>query len=172
MEPKKLDDPAFHQGRSRAQPGVVGDWPTHVYIDISLEHDLHGALTEIYATVVKQCPRIRSLLLSEYNVPRSLHISLSPPIQLKHSQIPLFTQAMQAFRGPSFTVSLDELVVLDNDNKTRQFLAAKLTKESTDILQPVFDHVTKCSKDLDLAHFEVSSVTTSTNHRLDCFTFQ
>ncbi|RUS21339.1 SNF2 family N-terminal domain-containing protein [Endogone sp. FLAS-F59071] len=111
----KSDDPSIHQGRLRSTPHVLGNWATHVYVEISVNSDLRDLLTKIITTAQgshsynDENSTIHPLFSdraindgdgfhSEGNLlPSSikLHISLSRCIFLKEFQLNRFTELLR-----------------------------------------------------------------------------
>ncbi|ELQ36020.1 hypothetical protein OOU_Y34scaffold00669g5 [Pyricularia oryzae Y34] len=88
------DDPALHHGRSRQIPHVVGNWPSHIYIEFSaLRSDDHQVGAELH-----------SFLTSDLGTPLPLHISLSRPFVLTTEQKDVFLSRVPgALRLRSFS---------------------------------------------------------------------
>ena len=89
-----IDNPSLHQGRKRTRPHVEGDWPTHVYIPISLSSTrnpkLWALLKRVVADAKSRVPELHSFLndLSDdaSGTLAEIHISLSRPLFLRVHQ--------------------------------------------------------------------------------------
>lgn len=120
------DDPALHQGRSRAAPHVEGQWSTHIYVErkqfslcfvTSQASKLKkvnvfkaSASTAMMKTLEDAVGQAKSALQSSHDVAvhsmlaeqsdskatTSLHLSLSRPIQLWTGQRASFISACRA----------------------------------------------------------------------------
>ncbi|KAM0441289.1 hypothetical protein ACHAPT_000598 [Fusarium lateritium] len=80
-----VDDPSLHQGRKRQVPHVVGNWPSHLYIEWHPSATQHALLTELLADIEKQTSgeiELYNFLTSDLGSPLPLHISLSRPLSL------------------------------------------------------------------------------------------
>ncbi|KAG7293207.1 hypothetical protein NEMBOFW57_003253 [Staphylotrichum longicolle] len=78
------DDPALHQGRTRQNPHVPGNWPSHIYIEWHPPAAVHALLADLLASLQAEAAEeeITSLLQSDLAAPQPLHISLSRPLAL------------------------------------------------------------------------------------------
>ncbi|KAK9894480.1 hypothetical protein P389DRAFT_212255 [Cystobasidium minutum MCA 4210] len=133
--PGPADDPALHQGRSRAAPHVEGQWSTHIYVEPS-------ASTAMMKTLEDAVGQAKSALQSSHDVAvhsmlaeqsdskatTSLHLSLSRPIQLWTGQRASFISACRAALTDtrSFDLSFASFDILTNDEKTRSFLVCEV----------------------------------------------
>ncbi|KAL6358959.1 hypothetical protein LRP88_09157 [Fusarium phalaenopsidis] len=80
-----VDDPSLHQGRKRQVPHVVGNWPSHLYVEWHPSTTQHALLTELLADIEKQTSgeiELFNFLTSDLGSPLPLHISLSRPLSL------------------------------------------------------------------------------------------
>ncbi|RMJ06682.1 hypothetical protein CDV36_013714 [Fusarium kuroshium] len=80
-----VDDPSLHQGRKRQVPHVVGNWPSHLYVEWHPSTTQHALLTELLADIEKQASgeiELFNFLTSDLGSPLPLHISLSRPLSL------------------------------------------------------------------------------------------
>ncbi|KAF5963063.1 snrna phosphodiesterase [Fusarium coicis] len=80
-----VDDPSLHHGRKRQVPHVVGNWPSHVYIEWHPSTKQHGLLTNLIAGIEKEVSngiKLHNFLTSDLGSPLPLHISLSRPLSL------------------------------------------------------------------------------------------
>ncbi|UKZ48748.1 hypothetical protein TrVGV298_002977 [Trichoderma virens] len=105
-----VDDPALHQGRKRLIPHVVGNWPSHLYIEWHPLADQHEKLVQLVCRVNEQIGsrvKLHSFLKSDLGAPLPLHISLSRPISLTTSNKDVFldkiSSALQASAVPQFS---------------------------------------------------------------------
>jgi len=139
------DDPSLHAGRTRQVPHVVGNWPTHVYLEWYPSKTELGILDEVIQTAGKQTSsRIEqdddthSLLRSDLGAILPLHISLSAPLVLKTDQKASFQESIRAKLDQGhfvpFTVHVAGLDWVANHDRTRFFLVLKLSKPDKDDL--------------------------------------
>lgn len=104
-----VDDPNLHQGRKRQNPHVVGQWPSHVYVEcmsfffhfifiyvfsifLSLtgcignpdpeQHQVLSTLLTAVSTALGDKIQLHQFLTSDLGAALPLHISLSRPISL------------------------------------------------------------------------------------------
>lgn len=106
------DDPSLHQGRSRQNPHVVGNWPSHLYAEWHPAAPTQAALAALLAALQERVtaailPRtggderappiaISSFLTSDLGAPQPLHISLSRPLALATSDKDGFLERVRA----------------------------------------------------------------------------
>ncbi|SPQ18014.1 3b4ae673-df73-455c-9271-a8894613b1d4 [Thermothielavioides terrestris] len=96
------DDPSLHQGRTRQNPHVPGNWPSHIYIEWHPPSAVHSLLVELVSSLQAQARtlssavQVTSLLLSDLAAPQPLHISLSRPIVLSSAQKDTFSAEVEA----------------------------------------------------------------------------
>jgi hypothetical protein len=80
VNPRKGDDPSFHEGRIRGQPHVAGQWPTHAYIEFRPADELLPLLERIVEAASSLRKGVHSLLFTEFGNVAPLHVSLSRPL--------------------------------------------------------------------------------------------
>ncbi|KID93626.1 putative protein family UPF0406, partial [Metarhizium majus ARSEF 297] len=83
-----VDDPSLHQGRTRLNPHVAGNWPTHLYIEwhpTEVQHDTLDALIKKTQQELGDDIQLHTFLNSELGTDLPLHISLSRPLSLPTS---------------------------------------------------------------------------------------
>ncbi|KHJ33345.1 hypothetical protein EV44_g6091 [Erysiphe necator] len=136
------DDPSLHGGRVRISPHVVGNWPTHIYLEwhpSTIEREL---LHQLIMTIQeKDCSfQVHSLLTSELKAPLPLHVSLSRPIQIttkqKDSISTSLRQAIECSSVQPFEISFTKLEWVSNFEKSRWFLILRTSsRHGNDELQ-------------------------------------
>ncbi|KAM0329378.1 hypothetical protein ACHAQA_004685 [Verticillium albo-atrum] len=130
------DDPSLHNGRKRTTPHVVGNWPSHVYIEwhpTTEEHALLAKFLHAIQTQLGPAHKLHSFLTSDLNAPLPLHISLSKPLSLTTSNKDAFLDALtsslrptsDAIKGP-FTVSPSGLAFYKSPDSDRAFLVLQV----------------------------------------------
>ncbi|KAF5124099.1 U6 snRNA phosphodiesterase [Metarhizium anisopliae] len=83
-----VDDPSLHQGRTRLNPHVAGNWPTHLYIEWHPTEVQHGTLDALIKKTQQELGddiQLHSFLNSDLGTDLPLHISLSRPLSLPTS---------------------------------------------------------------------------------------
>lgn len=130
------DDPSLHGGRKRQTPHVVGNWPTHVYIEwfpTESESKLINRLLQTlkdYNRTDEQAFQLHSLLTSDLGVPLPLHISLSRSIHITTVQRSPFFDSLKRLLNSSevrpFEVKFTLLEWVANSDATRWFLVLRV----------------------------------------------
>ncbi|KAL6892590.1 hypothetical protein HDV57DRAFT_188384 [Trichoderma longibrachiatum] len=133
-----MDDPALHHGRKRLIPHVVGNWPSHVYIEWHPLADQHEKLVQLVSKVndaIGSRAKLHSFLTSDLGAPLPLHISLSRPLSLSTSTKDRFldqiSSALQASGVPQFSVSPRRLLWYNSPDSNRTFLILQVAGSST-----------------------------------------
>ncbi|KXT01050.1 hypothetical protein AC579_2564 [Pseudocercospora musae] len=151
------DHPALHAGRKRVTPHVVGNWPSHVYLDWSptpKEYNvLSDILEEIRQTSGSENGVVQSLLENELGVQLPLHISLSRPLALKTEQKDVFVSKLETAIDEAsvraFEVQPLELVWHPNEHRTRWFLVLRLQRPAGDELKTLLKTCNALAQSLD-----------------------
>ncbi|EME78972.1 uncharacterized protein MYCFIDRAFT_120758, partial [Pseudocercospora fijiensis CIRAD86] len=149
------DDPALHAGRKRVTPHVVGNWPTHVYLDWSPMPKEYSLLSEILEEIRKTSgeEHVQSLLENDLGVQLPLHVSLSRPLALKTEQKDSFVSrletAIEEASVRAFEVQPLELVWHPNEHRTRWFLVLRLQRPAGDELKNLLKTCNALAKSLD-----------------------
>ncbi|KAL5615020.1 hypothetical protein BROUX41_005085 [Berkeleyomyces rouxiae] len=129
-----VDDPALHQGRKRQTPHVVGNWPSHLYIEWYPSASQHAVLCSLFQRITAVLPgdsKVHSLLESELGTILPLHISLSRPVVFTTGQKDRFldaiTTAVHGARVHPFTVSPCDLYWYTSPDSERTFLVLRVS---------------------------------------------
>ncbi|KAL7949652.1 hypothetical protein V8C42DRAFT_311548 [Trichoderma barbatum] len=133
-----VDDPALHHGRKRLIPHVVGNWPSHLYIEWHPLADQHEKLVQLVCRVnshIGSRVKLHCFLTSDLGAPLPLHISLSRPISLSTSNKDAFlnkiSSALQATTVPQFSVSPKRLTWFKSPDSNRTFLILQVASSQT-----------------------------------------
>ncbi|RFU73610.1 hypothetical protein TARUN_8613 [Trichoderma arundinaceum] len=133
-----VDDPALHQGRKRLIPHIVGNWPSHVYIEWHPLANHHSKLAQLVRRVNEDIgPRVKlhSFLTSDLGAPLPLHISLSRPISLstanKDEFLDQISSALHSSGVHQFSVSPKRLTWYKSPDSNRTFLILQVAGSST-----------------------------------------
>ncbi|XP_037950839.1 U6 snRNA phosphodiesterase isoform X2 [Teleopsis dalmanni] len=109
-----IDEPEKHDGRIRNFKHERGNWATYIYVPVnsSLLDEVQQQLQFAF----------KSLELQTTN---DLHISLSRTVVLQYHLIDSFVKSLKTHftNWSSFTVSLRDLKIYSNEEKTRTFIA-------------------------------------------------
>ncbi|KAM0276598.1 hypothetical protein ACHAQH_006603 [Verticillium albo-atrum] len=130
------DDPSLHNGRKRTTAHVVGNWPSHIYIEWHPATEEHSLLVEFLIAAQKQlgpAHKLHSFLTSDLNAPLPLHISLSKPLSLTTSNKDAFLDALTlslrrtsaTINGP-FSVAPRGLAFYKSPDSDRTFLVLQV----------------------------------------------
>lgn len=122
------DNPALHQGRVRGSPHVEGRWACHVYVPVVSEagEQLGETLSSAFQAAKAWVPMLHPIGLNDDRW--ELHISLSRPTFLWTHQREEFKNAVRrvAASRQGWTLSLTEFIKLENDDRSRVFLAVQV----------------------------------------------
>ncbi|KAK1255154.1 hypothetical protein MKX08_009149 [Trichoderma sp. CBMAI-0020] len=140
-----VDDPALHQGRTRLIPHVVGNWPSHLYVEWHPLAKQQEKLVQLISRVNEDigCQiKLHSFMASDLGTPLPLHISLSRPISLSTSNKDQFldqiSSAIITSNVHQFSVSPKRLIWFKSPDSNRTFLvlqvASSLASESATAL--------------------------------------
>ncbi|KAJ7465307.1 hypothetical protein FB451DRAFT_434146 [Mycena latifolia] len=128
--PTHVDDPSLHQGRIRATPHVDGQYATHIYASVALDHSstLFKLLCRIIASAKIMVPTLHDFWSSSKDCEPELHISLSRPIFLRSHQREDMKRAVRSIaeKNSPFTASFAHISHLVNDEGTRIFLVLEI----------------------------------------------
>ncbi|KAI9843867.1 MAG: poly(U)-specific 3'-to-5' RNA exonuclease, partial [Pleopsidium flavum] len=94
------DDPSLHEGRQRLRPHVIGNWPTHVYLEWYPSYTESNQLSDLISSIKatsQSVQEIHSLLDSDLGTHLPLHISLSQPVVLVTQQRDTFAELFAQF---------------------------------------------------------------------------
>ncbi|KAL9080233.1 MAG: hypothetical protein Q9157_000955 [Trypethelium eluteriae] len=121
VEPRfsAFDDPSLHSGMKRANPHIVGNWPSFVYLEY--------AIKPLFVDT-----------LDHFATPRSLHISLSSTLNIKSEQRGDFDGRMRsALKAEPFLLRFTGVRWVSNQLGTRWFLV--LTCQEDESLKKLLD---------------------------------
>ena len=157
------DDPALHAGRTRQVPHVVGNWPTHVYLEwyplpselATLETVIHKSAHTTNTGGDASKSSIYSFLHSDLGVQLPLHVSLSAPLVLRTEQKESFENSFGAKLAHNhiipFNVNVTKLDWVPNHDKTRFFLVLRLSKPEDDELNRLLAMCNATASQFDLS---------------------
>lgn len=157
-----VDDPTLHGGRTRQIPHVVGNWPTHIYLEwypskdelILLDHVIEKAGQFIRKQNTSLKGIVHSFLHSELGAQLPLHISLSAPLVLKTEQKDPFRDSIgrkvAQSHVKSFVVGMTSLDWVANHDGSRFFLVLKLTRPENDELNKLLSLCNESAQQLGL----------------------
>ncbi|ORX98485.1 hypothetical protein K493DRAFT_349279 [Basidiobolus meristosporus CBS 931.73] len=130
---RESDDPKLHQGRIRTTPHVVGNWATHVYVEVGLGEEFLEVTERIYEKAQAINPKIQSLNSGT----GPLHISLSRTVFLKVFHIERFTKLLRESFGERrrATFGFSKIVHFSNDEQTRSFISLEVGPGSEELLE-------------------------------------
>ncbi|KAM3440570.1 hypothetical protein MY4824_002018 [Beauveria thailandica] len=124
-----VDDPALHQGRKRQVPHIVGQWPSHVYIEWRPSYEQHAVLTRLLAKVEDTLDgeiELHQFMTSDLGAPLPLHVSLSRPLSLSTTEKDDFLQRVSESLGsgavPPFIMQPRSLAWFTSPDSNRSFL--------------------------------------------------
>ncbi|KAL7787812.1 hypothetical protein V8C37DRAFT_389608 [Trichoderma ceciliae] len=133
-----VDDPALHQGRKRLIPHIVGNWPSHLYIEWHPLANQHEKLAQLVRRVnqdIGSQVKLHSLMTSDLGAPLPLHISLSRPISLSTSNKDRFldqiSSALHTGGVHQFSLSPKRLRWYESPDSNRTFLILQVAGSST-----------------------------------------
>ncbi|KPM39402.1 hypothetical protein AK830_g7134 [Neonectria ditissima] len=128
-----VDDPSLHHGRHRQIPHVVGNWPTHLYVEWHPTTAQYAVLADLINDIKAELGsdvELHNFLTSELGSPLPLHISLSRPLSLSTADKDVFLEKItHAIRGSAiapFTVSPNGLVWFRSPDSNRTFLVLRI----------------------------------------------
>ena len=123
-----MDDPALHQGRMRSSPHIDGRWACHLYVPVVSEigERLGEVLSSAFQSARAEVPTLHPIGLESGRW--ELHISLSRPTFLWTHQREEFKNTVRrvAASRKGWALSLTEFIKLENDDRSRVFLAVQV----------------------------------------------
>lgn len=167
------DDPSLHAGRTRQVPHVVGNWPTHVYLEwypsqreLAMLDRVLQRLRQMTQTA-ERSPKsqVHDFLRSELGAQQPLHISLSAPLVLSTEQKESFldsisTRLNHAHIKP-FTTEATKIEWVANHDRTRFFLVLKLSRPEEDELNKLLSMCNSTARQFNLPQLYADSVDAS-----------
>ncbi|GAA5926428.1 HVSL domain-containing protein [Sporobolomyces koalae] len=130
------DRPELHQGRKRTQPHLEGQWAAHIYLEFEMEPLLRRTIQQAIST--QQRSNLQNVLHSFFDraepdngsttAHQSLHVSLTRPLYLQTNQKADLRTAVAKVASlfPGFSAKYASFGMLENDEKTRRFLAIEI----------------------------------------------
>jgi hypothetical protein len=114
-----VDEPSKHQGKIRNFGHVRGNWPTHVYLPVTVGEEFQACIDRFRCHVGKAWQPCDT----------PLHISVSRTVPIKYHWIEPMSSALRAQLSTvnKFEYSLGEVSCYVNDEGTRSFLALDIT---------------------------------------------
>lgn len=149
-----MDDPIFHQGRTRVVPATSGHWPAHIYMEFAPADRLQALLNDVVKMAQKHL-NCHTLLTSEYGLNKSLHISLSPPVYLKECDIPGFRALIKNHTAKFIDLRFSKVICMANETSSRYFLAVDFDAATNSALAEILDQINHCLRSFRLDSFEV-----------------
>ncbi len=135
----RMDDPVFHDGRTRTQEHMEGTWPSHLYVEWRPTHIQIAALQSIVADIGEQTGVVvHSLVENRLKVAMPLHISLSSTVYIRTEDRHRFIEDNRRLVGEwmdqlgathHLTVHLAGRVeTWSNDDRTRHFVTLPVSE--------------------------------------------
>ncbi|KAH6884550.1 hypothetical protein B0T10DRAFT_132214 [Thelonectria olida] len=127
-----VDDPTLHHGRRRQTPHVVGNWPTHLYVEWYPTAMQHRLLCDLLDDIQAHLDEVElhNFLISDLGAPLPLHISLSRPLSLpthdKDTFLEKITHTLRASTVHAFTVRPQALFWFRSPDSNRTFLVLRV----------------------------------------------
>ncbi|KAF7554552.1 hypothetical protein G7Z17_g2819 [Cylindrodendrum hubeiense] len=133
-----VDDPSLHHGRRRQIPHVVGNWPTHLYVEWHPTTPQHAVLVDLVSDIEVELRgevELQNFLTSDLGSPLPLHISLSRPLSLQTADKDIFlekiTHTIHASGIAPFNVRPDDLKWFKSPDSNRTFLVLRVASNPT-----------------------------------------
>lgn len=111
----------FHQNRRRNTQHTDGLWPCHVYLDIEPTEAEYAVYEQVLERASNGAKKFQSLLTSENNIRRVLHVSLSRPLMLTSDTKDKMCNDLRAVVASSFRLHMDHFSLINNEESTRTF---------------------------------------------------
>ncbi|KAI9576095.1 U6 snRNA phosphodiesterase [Glossina fuscipes] len=140
-----IDEPSLHEGRVRSFKHERGNWATYIFVPIS--DDLLEDLQESCSAQISKLIEIKSST--------EFHISLSKTIVLQYHLIDAFVECLEGAiqNCQSFSVTLNQLMVYTNSERSRTFLAVKIEDLYMVKMTELLSHVNRVMLDFKLDTF-------------------
>ncbi|CEJ85144.1 hypothetical protein VHEMI03684 [[Torrubiella] hemipterigena] len=132
-----VDDPNLHQGRKRQNPHVIGQWPSHVYVEWNPDPEQHQVLSNLLtavSTALGDKIQLHQFLTSDLGAALPLHISLSRPISLATDEKDKFLDQVSSHislsRVQRFYVKPKRLAWFTSPDSNRTFLVLQVESDT------------------------------------------